>query len=1359
MASVAAMMYGSDRATHTVEENTQAVDDQLLPTFYCRALYDYQSTDGSSLSFYRGDIIEVLTQLESGWWDGLLGEERGWFPSNYVQPISDAEAEAEFTPQYPMRANEVHDSAVDVSQQVRTGGSEQDSDWLQEELDYEQRTNGFENLTNVDVRVHGASNDFWLPQVDSNGQIFYVNSQTGERSRDLPTEQGDEVLSNDLGPLSSPTNPRAANRAGTLNQYTGRVDIFTSTNSHSASHQAGFGITKRSGTPEPWTKRLADDGMTYYYFNKLTGKIQWTRPAIENGPTHAPAAAPPPVIYSDDLQQTSRQFTAGSSITSGYASTSDTLFTEARLRANSMTSQNRSSSKRDSVYSDDSDIHPREPDVLDRLPQALNGGDSRFGVDPDLTPAERASEIIQEALAPPEPESIDKLSDLTRDAIIVVMASVDDNGLPKGLEHDKEVEHNVASVVVAVRNLLYVSCALSGPLPNTLGEREAGATAVAQQLQAQLKTSQRKVTATLSKLVLSARAVRYKREAFTSEMMMRVEQDAADLQRAVDNFVSEVKKQYSRTAIKQLHQRIGRKRLRGVFDLQHLGPGLPGAGAAASWKGFGYVNVDEGHGLPKTLLNDDAVSEARTLLHSLDDKLADILLTHAQSVLAELSSFVVFLIDVNICQEVDVGSLRNEHGPPNPEDPYVQAVNDARSILRRFEAVMQSLYDDGQSLIFSLYGSARVLKSGANMAVVFLENLLAISREQVAQENRFRESMALRISRMSVMDDKHISNLLPGLDPADEAEDVVDIDFAFRKGTTRLAIGGIDSFLPDQTDVTSPRIPQDAIDDRIQNNTENDNYNRSPPLPRVDPLDQDLADDELVPIVLEKGPPRATKIRNFFGEDAPERYIDIANADLKPWYLRTEHSKEELMLHPDGGIRAGTMPALVERLTSHEYTDPVFIRTFLMTYKSFTTLNELFDLLVKRFWIQPPDGLKPKELEEWTKLKQQHVRFRVINTFKTMVTDDQVLVDDDLYILDRIKDFLLSPEVATSPASKNLLSIIDRKKQGDLKPLTLTPPTSFPPPSIIPKGMNKNRLKLLDIDPLELARQLTIIEFALYRKIKAIECLQRSREQKVGEHKDHITDVIQMTNKIANWVNSTILSKEDSRKRAALVKQFISIADVCLCYLSVNELVVDCVCILKRCRNLHNFSSMAAIISGLNSPPIRRLKRTWEQVSGRFMSQLGTCEMTLDSTKNFTNYKATLAQTNPPGIPFIGEPSVFTRYAIGVLDYFATITLGVYLTTLTFINDGSKDKLPGNLVNFGKRQRAAEIIREIQHWQSKDFNLAPLPPILAFVEEALSSFSDTVDWGEQFWNLSLEREPRERDDEKMARLLQESGFL
>jgi son of sevenless len=64
------------------------------------------------------------------------------------------------------------------------------------------------------------------------------------------------------------------------------------------------------------------------------------------------------------------------------------------------------------------------------------------------------------------------------------------------------------------------------------------------------------------------------------------------------------------------------------------------------------------------------------------------------------------------------------------------------------------------------------------------------------------------------------------------------------------------------------------------------------------------------------------------------------------------------------------------QISKHEPPDPTFIKTFLMTYKSFTTLDDLFDLLVQRFWIKPPDGLKPKEFEEWTKLKQHIIQMR-----------------------------------------------------------------------------------------------------------------------------------------------------------------------------------------------------------------------------------------------------------------------------------------------------------------------------------------------------------------------------------------------
>jgi len=267
---------------------------------------------------------------------------------------------------------------------------------------------------------------------------------------------------------------------------------------------------------------------------------------------------------------------------------------------------------------------------------------------------------------------------------------------------------------------------------------------------------------------------------------------------------------------------------------------------------------------------------------------------------------------------------------------------------------------------------------------------------------------------------------------------------------------------------------------------------------------------------------------------------------------------------------------------------------------------------------------------------------------------------------------------------------------------------------MIPKS--SKQLKLLEIEPLELARQLTLMESQLYQKIKPMECLQRSREQRT-ENVDNITTVIQTSNRIADWVAESVLSRTDSRRRAGTVKHLISVAD--------------------RCRTLNNFSTTIAITSGLNTPPIRRLKRTWEQVNQPSMAQFGACEMTIDSNKNFTKYRQLMANVNPPCVPFIG----------------------VFLSTLQFIQDGNPDNLPGNLVNFRKRQKASEVINDIKRWQAQSFNFQPIPSVIAYINEQLNQHRDTRASGERFWAISLELEPREREDEKMARLLQESGFL
>ena len=114
------------------------------------------------------------------------------------------------------------------------------------------------------------------------------------------------------------------------------------------------------------------------------------------------------------------------------------------------------------------------------------------------------------------------------------------------------------------------------------------------------------------------------------------------------------------------------------------------------------------------------------------------------------------------------------------------------------------------------------------------------------------------------------------------------------------------------------------------------------------------------------------------------------------------------------------------------------------------------------------------------------------------------------------------------------------------------------------------------------------------------------------------------------------------------------------------------------------------------------------------------------------------------------------RTVLRRLIYF--FVAGLYLTTLTFIQDGAPNNI-GTLVNFRKRQKAAEVIEEIQKWQSKPFNYAKVDLIHDYIMNCLSKFDNRPDVSDEFWNLSLEREPREREDERMARLLQETGFL
>lgn len=54
------------------------------------ALYDYEASKPDDLSLTRGDVIYLTYRHDSGWCEGVLNGNRGFFPENYVQSCDKA---------------------------------------------------------------------------------------------------------------------------------------------------------------------------------------------------------------------------------------------------------------------------------------------------------------------------------------------------------------------------------------------------------------------------------------------------------------------------------------------------------------------------------------------------------------------------------------------------------------------------------------------------------------------------------------------------------------------------------------------------------------------------------------------------------------------------------------------------------------------------------------------------------------------------------------------------------------------------------------------------------------------------------------------------------------------------------------------------------------------------------------------------------------------------------------------------------------------------------------------------------------------------------------------------------------------
>ena len=165
-------------------------------------------------------------------------------------------------------------------------------------------------------------------------------------------------------------------------------------------------------------------------------------------------------------------------------------------------------------------------------------------------------------------------------------------------------------------------------------------------------------------------------------------------------------------------------------------------------------------------------------------------------------------------------------------------------------------------------------------------------------------------------------------------------------------------------------------------------------------------------------------------------------SDGTPWYLRLQYA-DQLDTDDKGYVRFGSLLSLFEMLTfppkpTSEFSETqscyasdtdelaelaqykTFTNVFLMTFRTFTTADHLFNMLVERFHIKPNESLTESEYLNWKANLRIPVQRLVLDILNRWLEDYQ-LFEEEPHIAQRLKEFL---DLIVSPPHNKIAAII-----------------------------------------------------------------------------------------------------------------------------------------------------------------------------------------------------------------------------------------------------------------------------------------------------------------------------------------------
>ncbi|XP_064425837.1 ras-specific guanine nucleotide-releasing factor 1 isoform X1 [Mirounga angustirostris] len=286
---------------------------------------------------------------------------------------------------------------------------------------------------------------------------------------------------------------------------------------------------------------------------------------------------------------------------------------------------------------------------------------------------------------------------------------------------------------------------------------------------------------------------------------------------------------------------------------------------------------------------------------------------------------------------------------------------------------------------------------------------------------------------------------------------------------------------------------------------------------------------------------------------------------------------------------------------------------------------------------------------------------RVLNVLRHWVSkhSQDFETNDELRckVISFLEEVMHDPELLTQErkAAANIIRTLTQEDPGDNQ-ITLEEITQMA------EGVKAEPFE--NHSALEIAEQLTLLDHLVFKKIPYEEFFgQGWMKLEKNERTPYIMKTTKHFNDISNLIASEIIRNEDINARVSAIEKWVAVADICRC--------------------LHNYNAVLEITSSMNRSAIFRLKKTWLKVSKQTKALIDKLQKLVSSEGRFKNLREALKNCDPPCVPY----------------------LGMYLTDLAFIEEGTPNYTEDGLVNFSKMRMISHIIREIRQFQQTAYKI------------------------------------------------------